>query len=63
MNKFSQLVKESWIEVTENVTWPQFSELQSSSTLVLVASLLFALVVGMIDFSFKSVLELFYQSF
>ncbi|MDH4462149.1 MAG: preprotein translocase subunit SecE [Spirosomataceae bacterium] len=63
MNKISQLVKESWTEVTENVTWPQFSELQSSSTLVLVASLLFALVVGMIDFSFKSVLELFYQSF
>lgn len=63
MNKFSQLVKESWIEVTENVTWPLFSELQSSSTLVLVASLLFALVVGMVDFSFKSVLELFYQSF
>jgi preprotein translocase subunit SecE len=63
MNKISQLVKESWTEVTENVTWPQFSELQSSSTLVLVASLLFALAVGMIDFSFKSVLELFYQSF
>jgi preprotein translocase subunit SecE len=63
MNKLQQLVKESWTEVTENVTWPKFSELQASSTLVLVASLIFALVVGMIDFLFKSGLELFYQSF
>ncbi len=61
MNKLQQLVKESWTEVTENVTWPKFSELQASSTLVLVASLIFALVVGMIDFLFKSGLELFYQ--
>ncbi|MEA5137520.1 preprotein translocase subunit SecE [Arcicella rigui] len=63
MNKLQQLVKESWTEVTENVTWPKFSELQASSTLVLVASLIFALVVGTIDFLFKSGLELFYQSF
>ncbi|MBB6001766.1 MULTISPECIES: preprotein translocase subunit SecE [Arcicella] len=61
MNKLQQLVKESWTEVTENVTWPKFSELQASSTLVLVASLIFALVVGMIDFLFKSGLEWFYQ--
>ncbi|MDR6561240.1 MULTISPECIES: preprotein translocase subunit SecE [Arcicella] len=61
MNKLQQLVKESWTEVTENVTWPKFSELQASSTLVLVASLIFALVVGMIDFLFKSGLEYFYQ--
>ena len=63
MNKLQQLVKESWTEVTENVTWPKFSELQASSTLVLVASLIFALVVGTIDFLFKSGLELFYRSF
>ncbi len=63
MNKLQQLVKESLTEVTENVTWPKFSELQASSTLVLVASLIFALVVGTIDFLFKSGLEMFYQSF
>ncbi|MDI9860321.1 MULTISPECIES: preprotein translocase subunit SecE [Bacteroidota] len=63
MNKLTQLFKDSWTEVTENVTWPKFSELQASSTLVLVASLIFALVVGLIDFLFKSGLELFYQSF
>jgi preprotein translocase subunit SecE len=63
MNKLQKFLKDSWVEVTENVTWPKWSELQASSTLVLVASLIFALVVGLIDFLFKSGLELFYQSF
>jgi preprotein translocase subunit SecE len=63
MNKIKNLFGDSWIEVMENVTWPTFSELTASSTLVLVASLIFAMVVGLIDFAFKSGLELFYQSF
>lgn len=63
MNKIKNLFGDSWIEVMENVTWPTFSELTASSTLVLVASLIFAIVVGLIDFVFKSGLELFYQSF
>jgi preprotein translocase subunit SecE len=57
------LIKASWTEVTENVTWPKFADLQASSTLVLVASLIFALLVGVIDFVFKSGLDLFYKSF
>jgi preprotein translocase subunit SecE len=57
------LIKASWVEVTQNVTWPKFSDLQASSTLVLVASLIFALLVGVIDFVFKSGLDLFYKSF
>jgi preprotein translocase subunit SecE len=63
MNKIKNLFGDSWTEVMENVTWTTFSELTSSSSLVLVASLIFAMVVGLIDFVFKSGLELFYQSF
>jgi len=63
MNKIKNLFGDSWTEVMENVTWPTFSELIASSSLVLVASLIFAMVVGLIDFLFKSGLELFYQSF
>lgn len=57
------LIKASWTEVTQNVTWPKFSDLQASASLVLVASLIFALVIGIIDFVFKSGLDLFYKSF
>jgi preprotein translocase subunit SecE len=57
------LIKASWTEVTQHVTWPKYADLQASSTLVLVASLIFALLVGVIDFVFKSGLDLFYKSF
>ncbi len=57
------LIKSSWVEVTENVTWPKFSDLQASATLVLVASLIFALLVGVVDFILKTGLDLFYKSF
>ncbi|MFZ9160881.1 MAG: preprotein translocase subunit SecE [Aquirufa sp.] len=63
MSKSTSLIKESWTEVTENVTWPAFSDLQSSSVLVLVASLIFALLVGAVDLVFKSGLDLFFTSF
>ena len=63
MSSFTSLIKESWVEVTQNVTWPKFTDLQSSSVLVLVASLIFALLVGVVDLAFKSGLDLFYSSF
>lgn len=63
MSSITTLIKESWVEVTENVTWPKFTELQSSSILVLVASLIFALLVGIVDLAFKTGLDLFYSSF
>ncbi len=63
MDKFTAFLKASWEEVQQNVTWPKFGDLQASSTLVLVASLIFALLVGLIDFVFENGLNLFYQSF
>jgi len=63
MSSITSLIKESWVEVTEHVTWPKFTELQSSSILVLVASLIFAILVGVVDLAFKSGLDLFYSSF
>ena len=63
MSSITSLIKESWVEVTENVTWPKFTELQSSSILVLVASLIFALLVGIVDLAFNTGLDLFYSSF
>lgn len=63
MEKVTTFLKHSWEEVQHNVTWPKFSDLQASSSLVLVASLIFALVVGLIDYLFENGLNLFYQSF
>lgn len=42
------------------VTWPTYSELQNNSILVLVASLLFALVIWVMDLGFENLLKIVY---
>lgn len=63
MEKIKNYLLESIDEVRNKVSWPKFSELQGSAILVLVASLIFALVIWVIDVSFQSVLNWFYQEF
>ena len=55
--------KDSYIEVMENVTWSSYNTLQQSSVLVLITSVIFALLIGLIDFIFKGLLDGFYSSF
>jgi len=45
------------------VSWPKYAELQSSSILVLVASLIFALLIGVIDLAFENAMQWFYNAF
>ena len=61
--KLKTFVKASYIEMTQHVTWSKYDELQSSSVLVLIASLIFAIVIGLIDAGFSSLLDAFYGSF
>lgn len=63
MNKVVDFIKASWEEITKEVTWPTMNELNGSTTLVIVASIVFALVVGVIDLAFENALKLFYDSF
>ena len=61
MSKIVSFVSESYDEMRHKVSWPKFSELQSSSVLVLVASLIFALVIGLIDLGFDTIMDWFYN--
>ncbi len=63
MEKIKNYLLESIDEVRTKVSWPKFSELQGSAILVLVASLIFALLIWVIDLSFQSALNWFYQEF
>ncbi len=63
MQKVKTYFLESWEELRNKVTWSSFSELQSSAILVLVASTIFALVIGAMDWVFKTGLEWFYKEF
>ena len=54
-------IKDSYKELVEKVSWPSFSSLQSSATLVMVASLIFALVVLVMDMSFDGLMGKIYS--
>jgi len=63
MQKLTLFLKESWSEMRYKVTWPSYAKLQNSSILVLVASLIFALIIGVIDLAFDNAMEWFYNAF
>ena len=63
MQKIGNYFAESWEEIKNKVSWSSYSELQGSAILVLVASTIFALVIGAIDWMFKTGLQWFYQAF
>jgi len=55
--------KESYKELVEKVTWPNWVQLQQSTVIVLVATLLITFVVGLMDIASSSVLKLIYSFF
>jgi preprotein translocase subunit SecE len=63
MNKITAFIRESTDELRFKVSWPKYKDLQNSSVLVLVASLILALFIGVIDFSFENLMEWFYAAF
>ena len=54
-------IKDSYKELVEKVSWPSFSSLQSSTLLVMIASLIFALIVLAMDMSFEGVMSGIYK--
>ena len=60
--KIVDYVKECYTELKEKVSWPTWKELRSSVVVVSIASLIIALVVFLMDISFKNLLEVFYQN-
>lgn len=54
-------VKNSYNELVHKVTWPTFSELQSSAIVVMIASLLIALVVLVMDLAFENIMQFIYK--
>ena len=63
MTKLRASIIESIKEVRYKVAWPAYKELQSSSTLVLISSFIFAVVIGLIDIAFRNAIGWFYNTF
>jgi preprotein translocase subunit SecE len=61
--KIIEYAKESYDELLQKVSWPTWSELQSSAIVVSIASLIIAFVVFLMDFSFSRLLDGIYTWF
>ena len=63
MAKKESYIKSSYDELINKVSWPTWSELQSSSIVVAIASIIIALIIYLMDTAFSNVLNLFYSFF
>ncbi len=60
MRKFINYLKECYTELTKKTSWPTWNELQNSSILVMVVTLLLAIVIFLIDFCFENLMSFIY---
>ena len=61
--KVKTYLKESYDELVHKVSWPTWPELQNSAIVVLVASVIIALIVLVMDFSFRNAMHGIYNMF
>jgi preprotein translocase subunit SecE len=56
-------ITESVQELTNKVSWPSWAQLQSSTILVAVSSVIIALIISLMDLGFDTILGEFYSIF
>ncbi|MBQ5944297.1 MAG: preprotein translocase subunit SecE [Bacteroidales bacterium] len=60
MRKFINYCKESYVELTQKVSWPSWAKLQSSAWLVLIATIILAAALFVIDYAFQHLMTVIY---
>lgn len=63
MNRLREIYQAYADELLNKVHWPRYDELQSNTITVLVASLLIAVVIAVLDFGFSRGLAVVYSLF
>ncbi|MBL7700505.1 MAG: preprotein translocase subunit SecE [Chitinophagaceae bacterium] len=63
MNKVTTYLRESYRELLEKVSWPSWTQLQQSTLIVLVATLIITGIVWAMDLVAQSGLKLIYSFF
>ena len=63
MSQVIDFFKDSYQELVHKVTWPKYASLQNSAILVLVASLIFTLLIGAMDYVLENGMEFYYKQF
>jgi preprotein translocase subunit SecE len=61
MKKIKSYFQEAYNELVHKVTWPSWSQLQSSAVVVMVASSIMAIVIFAMDFTFREFMTFIYK--
>lgn len=61
--KLKLYFQEAFNELIHKVSWPTWADLQSSALVVMIASLIIALVIFAMDYSFQNLMDLIYGMF
>jgi preprotein translocase, SecE subunit, bacterial len=61
MKKFINYIKEVYQELVHKVSWPTRKELTSSAVVVLVASIIIAAIVWLMDSGFEFIMKNVYK--
>ena len=60
MRKFINYLKECYVELFKKTTWPSWEKLQSSAFLVMVATVILAVALWIVDFAFNHLMSAIY---
>jgi len=63
MTKIGSYFSESYKELVEKVTWPNWIQLQQSTVIVLIATLFVTAIVFVMDFASRNLLDFIYGFF
>ena len=63
MNKIQSYLRDSYKELMEKVTWPNWQQLQQSTMIVLVATLVITAIVWVLDLGSSTALKFVYSLF
>ena len=63
MNKIALYIRDSYWEMMHKVTWPTWEELQQSTMIVLVATIIITAIVALMDFVSNGFLKFIYSLF
>jgi preprotein translocase subunit SecE len=61
VDQITLYIRESYNELVNKVTWPTWSELLASTRVVIVASVIIALIIFLMDLVSKQVLTIIYN--
>ena len=63
MIKIGSYIKESADELLHKVSWPSWSDLQSSGIVVAVATIIISAIIYFMDTIFSGIMKIFYDFF